>query len=538
VALEVLRDCFNGAPNAPFDNPASIAVFDAQGMLVHHIQISYSGSFIVSQDTVNTCGYPDYICIEKTTYVEDVELPGSGLFTLAYQRCCRSAIIANILDPLNTGMTFFTTIDTEKNNSSIEFRHEVPYATRVNTPFVYKAAAIDIDQDSLVYSLYTPYAGGTAGINMPQPPYPPPYGPIAFRPPYSVDNLMGGDYPVRIHPGTGEITAIPGTVGVFQVGYAIEEYRDQALIATSFREFTYVVAQDISHQYLDITGIVLANEIPVTTGIVELLRRDIATDSIHWVATDTIDATGRYSFSNITADVYYLKATADTMLYGDFLPTYQDRHPAWYEATPLNLCDTTRAYRDIHLIQKIAMPGPIKLTGQVIDGQTSEPLPGIDLYITNLQGEFAGHATSDTNGNFIFNELSPGQYTFFVDIVNSGVLNDNPPSLYVSGNSVITATLYENSLALEVLVSLPDKLTSTSDVRIIPNPASDHVQISLEKNIRGMLPCLVLDGQMNTVFRGSITDGTKVQVTDWPSGVYHVIVTGADKSHVIRMVKL
>ncbi len=92
ITLTIFRDCFYGDPNAWFDNPASIGVFDAQNRLLGHILVP-----LMNNDTLNPVlsgecfVVPPSVCVHTTTYRVVIELPFlEGGYQLAYQRCCRN----------------------------------------------------------------------------------------------------------------------------------------------------------------------------------------------------------------------------------------------------------------------------------------------------------------------------------------------------------------------------------------------------------------------------------------------------------------
>ena len=51
-----------------------------------------------------------------------------------------------------------------------------------------------------------------------------------------------------------------------------------------------------------------------------------------------------------------------------------------------------------------------KIAGSVVDGQTSEPLIGVNVL---LKGTFLG-ASTDTDGNYVILNIAPGTYTIEV----------------------------------------------------------------------------------------------------------------------------
>ncbi|MFK8010115.1 MAG: gliding motility-associated C-terminal domain-containing protein [Saprospiraceae bacterium] len=254
VKLTVYRDCFYGAPNAGFDTEASIGIFDANNNLVLSLVEAPGGQLLIPatvDDTLDIilsdpCLFaPEDICVHSMTYIDTIALPPiSGGYQLVYQRCCRNSSISNIVSSFDTGASFVIDISETallECNSSPQFIAMPPVFLCVNEPFEFDQSVIDIDGDSLVYSLCTPFDGASFDDPRPQPPLPPPYDPINWQnPPYSINNLLGGTA-LEIDPSTGIVTAIPNTQGIFLVGMCIQEYRNGELISETRREFQYNV---------------------------------------------------------------------------------------------------------------------------------------------------------------------------------------------------------------------------------------------------------------------------------------------------------
>lgn len=246
ISLTIYRDCYNGNPNAYFDNPASIGVFDTSFQLVTSLDIALMGDDTLEPVLSNPCFVvPPNVCVHTTTYRDTLELPfRPGGYILAYQRCCRNKTIANIILPDSTGATFMNVISEEALmlcNSSAHFKEWPPIYICAGEPIHFDHSALDADGDSLVYSLCVPLDGAEPDFPIPQPPNPPPYLPIQWQdPPYSISNVMGG-VPLQIDSHTGLLTGTPNTIGQFVVGICVEEYRNGELISTSRRDFQYNV---------------------------------------------------------------------------------------------------------------------------------------------------------------------------------------------------------------------------------------------------------------------------------------------------------
>jgi gliding motility-associated-like protein len=257
ITLRVYRDCDNANPEAVFDSPASVGIFDSRGNQMFQLGKDGSSGEILMKpmgnDTLSnpivSCD-PNFVgvCVHTTLYRDTITLPfRTGGYILAYQRCCRNQSLLNIIDPLNTGTTYFTVIQEDalrECNASADFRAWPPVYICNEKEWTFDHSATDSDGDSLVYRLNTPYFGGTFQLPKPQgsqiskPPYD--GDTVAWRAGYSLDNMLGVFDPakrLRINSNTGIITGTPEAVGQYLVGVCVDEYRNGVLISTFCRDF-------------------------------------------------------------------------------------------------------------------------------------------------------------------------------------------------------------------------------------------------------------------------------------------------------------
>ncbi|MGB3079144.1 MAG: hypothetical protein WBB31_08730, partial [Saprospiraceae bacterium] len=256
IKLTMRRDCFQGAANAQFDDPASIGIYDGISHQLLVDLLGFPGGELRinfnADDTLNEFLHSDCsvvsgdVCVHTTMYIKNIVLPyrASG-YTLAYQRCCRNGTLNNIVDPLNTGMTIVAELSGTAQlecNSSPQFLAYPSIYVCVNKDIDFDAHAVDLEHDSLVYSLCTPYAGGSISNNKPQPPPQPPYDLVAWKPPYNLGNLLGG-VPLKIDPKTGRLSGKPNAIGQYIVGYCVTAYKRGTNIITGItrRDFQYNV---------------------------------------------------------------------------------------------------------------------------------------------------------------------------------------------------------------------------------------------------------------------------------------------------------
>lgn len=272
IRVTLRRDCLLGSPEAEFDNPASVTIFSADGARATWIQglqpygntssnAGPNGEYFTNgqlflpfqeSDTLNQfirsdCGFEGtQVCVHETTYLGLLRLPfRSTGYILAYQRCCRNETIGNIEDPLETGSTYWTHITGDaltNQNSSPRFIQWPDVYICTDKPLMFDHSATDVDGDSLVYRLVLPYAGGgrAPSLNKPQPIENFPFPQVEWRPPFNLDNLMGG-VPLQVHSQTGALTATPNLVGQYLIGVVVEEYREGKLLGIIRRDFQYNV---------------------------------------------------------------------------------------------------------------------------------------------------------------------------------------------------------------------------------------------------------------------------------------------------------
>jgi gliding motility-associated-like protein len=245
ITLNVFRDCYNGVP--PFDNPASIGIFDQNWNYIEQYLVPYTSDDTLDVTLTDPClQAPPDVCVHRSSYSFKAYLPfRAGGYNLVYQRCCRNQLIRNIIDPEGTGASFVARI-TERSlqlcNNSAYFRQWPPVAICINQPINFDHGAIDPDGDSLVYRLCVPQSGATSQEPIPQPPFAGPYAPVFYvAPVYSVANMLGG-IPLTIDIKTGLLTGTPNRLGNYVVGVCVEEYRNGVLISSTNRDFQYNVA--------------------------------------------------------------------------------------------------------------------------------------------------------------------------------------------------------------------------------------------------------------------------------------------------------
>lgn len=294
IRLDLYVDCVNGSPQAiAIDSNAMIGIFDTSGTLLTSMLASRGLPQRINSVNYNCVVPPTNACVDRYSYFYNVILPQiPGGYIVSFQRCCRNNTINNIINPGNTGATYWTSIpdtsQTQGYNSSALFNSLPPNFICNNRDFVFDHSSADPDGDSVSYKLYTPYIGADPFNNLPRPPAKPPYSGVFWLPPYSEQEMMNGNPELAIDPLTGELTVKPVFTGQFVVGIAAYEYRKGILININRRDFQFNVLNCVFNTVSSI-----GQDIAVCSDTVRFLNNSAGADTYFWdfgdsaITTDT-----------------------------------------------------------------------------------------------------------------------------------------------------------------------------------------------------------------------------------------------------------
>ena len=249
VTLTIFRDDYYANPNAVLDNPAVLTIFNKDNNSVYSTVNMLLGQDIILPNNTNPCiqNPPSDVRIEKGVYVKNITLPTNTKgYTIVYQRCCRNNAIINLVSNFgqqDQGST--VAIDIPPNsacNSSPVFNNQPPLFLCVNSKLEFDMSATDADGDQLRYSICAPLQGlspnnpliGNGGLAYAESP---PYDSVMYKSGYSSQKPLGANANIYINPITGELTAIPHTVGKFVVGVCVQDIRNGVVLSTSIRDF-------------------------------------------------------------------------------------------------------------------------------------------------------------------------------------------------------------------------------------------------------------------------------------------------------------
>lgn len=252
ITVEFAVDCGIGDSEAlELDMEATVRFFDAGTNMPAEVETNGEVS-IPFQDVIQL-GDPNIacrvlsspVCVQRQRYVQVVTLPfNPNGYIISYRRCCRNNTLLNIVDPLDTGGTYWIELTPEAQmqcNTAARFRNWADVYVCSNEDIVFDASAFDEDGDSLVYRLCNPTVGGSDAQPLSTNIYFPPFQEVVYATGYDLTNLMGAGIPPALDPATGILTLNAQQEGQFLLGLCVEEFRDGVKISETRRDFQYNV---------------------------------------------------------------------------------------------------------------------------------------------------------------------------------------------------------------------------------------------------------------------------------------------------------
>lgn len=238
ITITLLRDCTPG--NTEFDSPLEATLYNAGNFSDWKtVSFTYPGETLVPLTAYNPCSTPpNDICYSVAKYIKIIEvIPNANGYYLVYERCCRNNTITNLSNPGAMGMTLSCYIpNSNLKNSSPVFGALPPVYICLGDTFRFPQTATDIDGDSLVYQLSTPYHGGSQLDPAPSPDIAPPFPFVTFAPGFNINNMLGNSPQPLVINQNGELFAICNTPGQFVFAVSVFEYRNNILISETKRD--------------------------------------------------------------------------------------------------------------------------------------------------------------------------------------------------------------------------------------------------------------------------------------------------------------
>ncbi|MEO6832903.1 MAG: hypothetical protein ABI169_11910, partial [Chitinophagaceae bacterium] len=214
--------------------------------------------------------------------------------------------------------------------------------------------------------------------------------------------------------------------------------------------------------------------------------------------------------------------------YNSILPTYYSSSLNWSGATELTNSDfLLTKYTAIYMIAGTNPGGPGFIGGSVLLGANKttavgDPLNKRLLLLTTATDQAVAYTYSDASGKFSFPSLAYGTYKVFGDAWGK----TNPPltvSISASTPSVGNITFEENSKTFKGTIALSVATSKAlAAIRIVPNPASNHLVLSGLAGINGNKVVTIRNITGATVATMNVASGKEpiIETASFPAGIY------------------
>ncbi|MEL6675419.1 MAG: PKD domain-containing protein [Bacteroidota bacterium] len=240
---------------------------------------------------------------------------------------------------------------------------------------------------------------------------------------------------------------------------------------------------------------------------------------------------------------FRLKMALDTLspAYGLYLPTYYGDSLLWNQATVV----TPQSFPllDLRLQPGINLGGPGFIGGQVSQGANrgvGDPLQGLDVLLTDLQGKPLAFVETDSLGAYGFNKLDTGTYIIWVDIPGLALdfhevqLTDQ--LLSVTGKDFEVTDTEVRALSTFLF---PD--TEVVPLRVFPNPTANRITLEVDAQVvaKDHLILHVYNLMGERLDRYELHRArTQLSFETYPPGVYLLKLQGTTQRYrPVRLVK-
>lgn len=235
IVLNVYRDCSGISVNASY----TVTVSSASCGVTQTLTLSQVGAgtevspLCASQLPFSSCNGGTLPGVEQYVYDGTITLPQSCadwiISTTDINFCCRNSSITNLINPDFEDLHLRAELNNTGgicNNSPVFTTLPVPYIC--NGQLInYNHGTVDIDGDSLVYTLTNPLTINGA--------------PIGYVGGYSPTNPMTTTSGFQFNGQTGQMTFTPSGIQVAVVAVLVREYRNGMLIGSVMRDIQVVV---------------------------------------------------------------------------------------------------------------------------------------------------------------------------------------------------------------------------------------------------------------------------------------------------------
>jgi PKD repeat protein len=280
--------------------------------------------------------------------------------------------------------------------------------------------------------------------------------------------------------------------------------------------------------------------LPADVAIVYLITYDPQTNLLVAVQATTVDSSGWYSFCQVPAGQYLIKAalTQNSAYYWNFLPTYYGNSLFWNYAAQVNVSANTSGV-DIWLIAGANQGGPGFVGGDVTQGANKtegpgDPLADVQVMLLDMNNYPVAYTYSNSQGHFEFDGVPYGTYQVWAEV--AGLLT-TPAIITISAQepTIDNIGIIVNETQVTTGISPLVEAAKLGFGNVFPNPSANEmfIQVSSEANLQLNFSIYDVAGRMADSRLVTIPSGktqVALQTTNLSAGIYTLNIQSTDGS--------
>lgn len=296
-------------------------------------------------------------------------------------------------------------------------------------------------------------------------------------------------------------------------------------------------------------GTKLGNRNFADHGRIYLIVHDTAQKTLTAADSFTFNSAGVHRFKNVTPGKYLVKAalTKKSAYYQNYLPAYHDSSLKWNKGTKINVSsNSTSVAAPIHLIKGNNPGGPGFISGKTSQGAnkkagSGKPVTGAFVMLLDMNDDPLMYTYTDKEGYFEFTNIPYGTYKVYTEIAGKETfpsiveLSEDNKSVKDIRIKVSERTIREEETS-GISTSFREK-----GIRIYPNPSSGILNIEYNNAEAGKLDLQIFDQSgklMNTTHLDTSKEHHKIDLGDYPNGIYFIKAKGEDQLYGIKRIIL
>jgi hypothetical protein len=276
-----------------------------------------------------------------------------------------------------------------------------------------------------------------------------------------------------------------------------------------------------------------------------LIQHDSSANTL--TAVDSIEMNPgemEYIFeSTIPGNNYFVKVkpvySGIPPAYG-YVPTYSDSSIYWNGATEI-IHTGNPSWADIWLQTGTPTTGPGFVGGNISQGAgkgTGTGIPDMLVFLRNNDNnKMIASTYTDANGDYSFSNIPAGSYNVYPEEMNYTTTPSTALNITTGQTNSTGIDFVQTDDEIKPATELGIPSVSKNDgISIYPNPVSDQLFIENKTDRFNQFSIVNTIGQV--VKQGSLKQGNnKVETLTLGSGIYYIIVNGADGSRSMKLTK-